>query len=312
MATATATPAPAETKPEQITFDQAFKQAVEEHTPAAPPEPAVEVVPEATPAEVEVEQPGEETGTEPAPPQESSGDELLSDEEYNALKSDPVALRKALNRSYTQKTQQLAPYRKLIEAFERDPNGTLELLARERGMVLQKPTTEHPAVPTDQTVKVLKDALGPELDFLADKLGPAFQTLVNQAVGPVKQSVEMSAAQNEAQSVLDSFTAKHPEWKKHEVEMTRLAQVFQPAIGSDGKPLVTTAEYMENLFQLASRAESSAEQTKRVVARITKANGNVESPASGVSPNHIAPKPAGLPTIEEAFAAAKAGIRWEQ
>lgn len=286
-------------------FDQAFDAAVAQHS-----EPAVEPVEPATQDEPS-ETPAEETGAEPALPEESSEEELLSEDEYDALKDNPKALRKALNRAYTQSRQRMKPYENLIKAFEADPDGTLQKLAESRGMSIQRPGQATEPNAQEQTVDLLKRSLGPELEFLADKLAPAFDTLVQRSIDPVRDSVLEQGAIREVDGALANLSAKHTDWKDYEPEMSRLGAIFQPGIGPDGRPTSTQEEYLENLYFLATRTRSNAQQTKKVVQRLQASAKNAENPDSGVASNKVAPRPSGKPTLREAFEAAKAGTRWE-
>jgi hypothetical protein len=92
---------------------------------------------------------GEQQGPETADADsdsESDSVELIGQDRFDALKSNPEALRKELNRAATKKFQQLAkqreelePYADLIKGLDEDPHGTVEALARQLGINLSGP-----------------------------------------------------------------------------------------------------------------------------------------------------------------------------
>jgi len=287
-------------------FDQAFQSAIASESAPAP-EAAVESTEEATQDEQAANQ-SEEQGTEPAQAQESSEEQLLSPEEYDALKDNPKALMKALNRAYTQHRQAMKPWENVIAAFQKDPDGTIRQLAKERGIsvaeaVQQQQQAQQQQVQQD-TVALLKQSLGPDLDWLADKLAPAIETLTATKFAPLQQQLTEQAVQRSVESALNAFQAKHPDWQDHQAEMTKYGKILHPADG------VSEVEYLESLYALATRSQSNAAQTKKVIDRIKQSAAASESPDSGVSPSRVSSKPTGLPTFEQAAAAALKGERW--
>jgi hypothetical protein len=287
-----------ETVPKEDAFDRAYADAISEHSEAK--------------AE-EVEDSGDETEAAAATPddmekaagsgEETAEDSLLSPDEYDSLKDDPVALRKALHKSYTQKTQALAAERRKLQDRE-----YIAELARAHGLLRdEKPEPESKAEPEDP-YKELREVLG---DELADVLVPSIRNLAvkeaEKVVGPILEAErrrQVEQMESGVRSTLEEFSKRHPGWEKHEREMVALGEKLQKG------PQMTNLEYMETLYKLAAPS-TAGETAKKVVERMRKAARGADNPDSGVSDNHIAPAPPGLPTLDEAFEAAKKGIRFE-
>jgi hypothetical protein len=332
MMTATASP----------TFQEAFTAAKEEHSkPAGATEQAAaaEVSTETaddTATSQDTEQ-AQGATTEGAGKPETS--DLISDAEYQALSkkypNDPARLVKEVNKAFTQKTQALAaerktvqalePYRDLIADYEADPEAAVRRLADMHGLTIAPATTETAATgdkpaatasPSDDTTKVLREALGPELEFLADKLGPAFDKLVQATakaavaseVKPLKdqQDVLVSrAAVEQRDAVMTAFEAKYPDWKQHEAAMVELAEKFPPS----GK--VTELEYLGMIHTLATKDTQAAATVKKTIERMTKGAETTERQIPATSASRVKATPPGVPTFREAYEAAKRGERFE-
>lgn len=250
----------------------------------------------------------EETGQTEA----GTTEELLSAEEREALKDNPAALVKAMQRSYTQKSQQLAQARRLAEALQEDPEGVIRALAKHRGMKI----ADAPAAGDDKKADVLGEVTGIlEQQFGADSasaLAPAItklvQHLVGQAVGPIDQfrreTIER-AAYTETQSTLTAFKAKYPDFPQFDADMAKLAQKVRPGEG------VTDSEYMEHLYHTVKSQRQKGQTAKDGQAR-TAASIKAGTPKpTGVSGTKVAQNPPRNPTFKEAAAAARAGVRFE-
>jgi len=238
-------------------------------------------------------------------PQGEGEEELLSSEELEALKDNPKALRKALNRAYTQKTQALAEQRRFAEAFRTDPQGTLRRVAAALGMRVTAPESKEQV---DEIHATLVDTFGEEI---AGKFRPVMDKLIKQAVEaqvqPLRQAQEQvlsQAATTQSQTVLKAFGEKYPDWKKHEKAMLEHAKKIVPS-GNGG---MTEFEYLEILYHQATRKSSEAETTKKVVDRLTKGAKKTDKPTRGAPASKVASTSSGrVPTFEEAFEAAKRG-----
>ena len=313
-------------------FDKAFDEAVKEHPgtdagqAAAPPTKEAEAAASAT-------QTAEEKDTELAQPPEGS-EELLPQEEYDKLRDKPEELRKALNKAFTQKTQALAeqrkafePYQELVSSLQEDPQGTVRALAERLGIKLEQAETKAEVKEaTSELLADLKQSLGPDLEFLADKLAPVLERIVGKLAGqavskevePLKQQAEAMQAETVRQQIegnLELFTKKHPDWKKHEVQMTAIGKRLHPAADPrTGKP-PTWMEYMEDLYYLATKDVREGDITRKTVERMKESAEKSEGSGDGVASNRVtkaAPKGKSFDeAFEQSWKDAQAGVVYE-
>lgn len=303
-------------------FDEAFSSAVEQHSPKE--ERAAEE-PEVT----EQTQPPNETAVESSEPEATT--ELLSKEEVEKLKGDPVKLEAEFKRAYTKKTQELAeqrkalePYAELIRAFQADPKAvSKQLFDHYNGQ--PGATQAEATAQTKALVDRLKEA-SPELGFVAERYAPIIQDEIQAQVDrvkqelmgelePVRDGLTEQVLEKEVGADLAEFEAKFPDWKKHEAKMSEIMRTFQPAPDPiTGEP-PTTSDYMANVYYLATRDLSNAEKTKQVLQRMTDSANQSESPGSAMPENRVAKAPPPAKNFNEAFDRAfkdaKAGIRYE-
>jgi hypothetical protein len=259
--------------------------------------------------------------TDTAPEEVSSG--LVSAEDYAKVKDDPGALRKALLKGYTQKTQQLASQRNELgtwaqvrEAYAHDPVATMKALAAQSGLEIRDPKAEAIQQTAqeqgDQLITKLRATLDPfGLGDAAEALAPVFRELATQAATsatePIRKQNEQivsESAQRESAAVIESFGKKYPDWKTHEPKMVELSQKIQPAEGMD--PL----EWMEHLYTLAAK-DSLID--RGIASALDKMKTSAQSGGASrtVAGHHVAERPGKLPSFAEAYEAAKRGSRFE-
>jgi len=259
----------------------------EDTTKLAPADTAKDTA-DATPVDTQVTEQPQEADKAQAGAVATSGAEPAEwdDDVYReAIKALPPEAKKHLDGVLTKKFQGAAEARKkiegyaeLIEGLETDPDGTLKLLTQTLG---KQP--DIPGAPAESQVKLkLRTALGPELAFLADKLAPAIEDLVN----PLQQSVQdtsQKAALLQAEQVLKTFGVTHPDWQQHEAEMTKLAKTIQP----NG---MEESEFLELLYTQAKikKGVYAGEAAKTVVDQINRAASNSEAPTSA-TPQRVTP-----------------------
>ena len=273
---------------------------------------------------------GDDTSSQPAQEPDKVADEStattdtkpdvleIPEEDVKKLSLRDQQVYRALQKKFTETSQkhsalekQLQPWKPLIDAFTENPEQALAQLAEERGFRLAKINQDTQTVER-QTAAALSE-LPPDLDFLKpyfDAYGKQIIETVRREIAPIKETTEhiiSEAAAAETQGTLDAFTAKYPEWQKHETQMLELGQKFIPAKGK-----MTDFEYMEHLYSLATADMRKAEQTKAVISQINKSVGAAETATPGMSSRnveHTLP-PEGKRGIREAFEAAKRGERW--
>jgi hypothetical protein len=248
--------------------------------------------------------------------------ELIGQEKWDKLQGDPAALRKELNRAFTQRSQELAatrkkvePYGKFVEALESDAVGTVTRLAERLGLKIQPSDTKAEVATKARTLEeevseIVRTELGPEYEDMSDKLasaiGKATDAVVRSRVESLSSKQEQiisEQAQREAKSALDEFAKAHPDWGKYEDAMTALSQKMLPGEG------MTDTEYLENLYLIVTRDRKDGDGVRKVVDRM-KASAK-EGAAHTVPGSHVSGSPAKLPTFGEAAAAASRGQRFE-
>lgn len=251
----------------------------------------------------------------PGSPDESAGqeddtDQPLTDEEIEALRNNPEELRKAVmrGRDYTRKTTQLARLRDFGEAFSRDPRGVVRRLAAQVGMQLPDEPGSGSGAPPDP-VRDARDKIAEVLgEKAADVLVPILQSLADRSTAPLATRVDELSGQTalaQAESVIETFTAQVPDWKKFEPAMVKLSQEISPRKGMD--PL----KWMRHLYTLASQGASNADRARKLVDRVTTSVRGSDSRTAGTQSSRVNQTPNRPPTFDEAWSAAVRGKRLE-
>lgn len=252
---------------------------------------------------------------------ESDSVELIGQDRFDALKNNPAALRKELNRAATKKFQQLAkqreelePYADLIKGLDEDPRGTVEALARQLGINLGGPPArvEQQVVEMSDAVRdAVRESLGPEYEDIADRLAPAMRKVAEMVAAETakplvheQNRIIQEAAMRESVSIIGEFEKANPGWRKHEPAMVELSKKLTP------QPGMSEREYMDILYTVVTRDTSEGDRTKRIVERINKSTRN-DSGGNRVPSREVVTRPTALPTFEEAAAAARRGERFE-
>lgn len=312
------------TDPQIDTIQQAFEQAkVEQSQDQAPPA-------EASTASTTEDATSQDTTKALGATTERADDpnDLVSDAQFASIQAqfpgDPAKQRAELNKAFTQKTQKLAPYAKLIESYEKDAKATIETLAKQHGLTVGPPvestaTTTTAATIADQAIAQVKASLGPELDFLAEPLGKAIhqvaelvaKSVTESTVKPLQEQqtqITTRAAKEQVASVMKQFETKYPDWKTHEPAMETLSRQIQP----NG---MAELDYLDLLYSHVTRearektvAESA---TKKALEKMTKAAEGAETRTDSTSETKVKETRKSPNSIQEAFAMAKRGERVE-
>ena len=272
---------------------------------------------------------GEEEATEQDDDADDSDDDddtgdVMSQEQFDALKNDPAKLFKELNKAGTKKFQKLSartaalkPFENFIKAYNENPIAAARALASKLGVKVQDDEAEtrskqKVATVGEQIATKVKDALGPAYEDLAEPISKAIREsvslLVDDAVKPLKEGQDQlisDSAQREAEGVLTAFTEKHPDWKKHEARMTELTRQLPVGEG------VSEAQYLEMIYTLATapglKGDAAKKAAKRMNDAARKSSNDRTVPDSAVSKS-----PAGKnPSFGEAAAAAARGEVFE-
>lgn len=305
--------------PSTPTIREAFASAKQDVTTATaePPSPPAAAVPPATEAE-----PVAATSTD-------AGLTLSAEEIQSILTAtgqDQTKLVAAVGKALAAKAQNqidlerqgLAPYRDFIAEFDADPQGTLAALAPQYGLQVVNPAAaqHEQAVEqvVDDTVTTFRKALGPELDFLADRLAPAVEQLATRLVtqtlethvGPLAAQQEVlvtRAAKEHTDAILGTFSAAHPDWHQHEAKMVELGSKLHPSGMDEG-------EFLELLYHMATKETAVATGVKKALDRMKAGATTDTARTDGQADTRVRLTPPRNPTIREAFEAAKRGDRW--
>lgn len=250
--------------------------------------------------------------------------DLIGQDQFDKLKDNPAALRKELNRAATKKFQEISaarkelePYSNFIKELNTDPVAAITEIAEHLGIKIEGKTASEAKTGTvveslgDKVTAAVRKSLGPEYEDLADRIGAGVHEALQLAVPELTKSskeqldqVIQDSALREANTELENFAKKFPDWKKHEEAMTALSAEMPP--GSN----MTTQKYLENLYYLVTRDASTGEGVKKVIQKMTK---SAQSGAQGttVSDDKVSRSPSRPPTFAEAFEAARRGERIE-
>lgn len=237
--------------------------------------------------------PGDEADSEGTDDGEGQEEALLSDEEMDALKDKPAALKKALQRAWTQKTQKLAQAKRLMDALERDPAGTMQLLAQQTGMQVlardARQTKQEAAEARDEALEELKAKFGDELGVtLHSTLVKIADKMADAKVQPLIKSQERAlaeAAAAQTADVLTQFSKDYPDWKKYEKEMRALGENLQV----NPKGGMGPYEYMEMLYHNVTRRRQAAGRTREAVDRLRKGAAKTEPKPKNVPGSRVGP-----------------------
>lgn len=266
------------------------------------------------------EEAGQPQGTSTTPDDavlaDGSGEEqLLSDEEYQRLAAggDLEAMRRGMQKAFTQKTQALAAKRKeaeqalaFVNQLQTDPLNTLKALANQVGADITLPTRQDKVKEaTDQLYEKFKSVLGEDG---ARELMPAFEEMIGRMMAPIRHNLQMNAAKEAevlSKVAIEALTDRHADWKKFEPRMMEIAKQIQV---SDN---ISEDDYLEYLYVLASKDQAVADETSKKIDKINKAAKASEPSARTVAPGKVATAPAGKVSFKQAAAAALRGERFE-
>jgi len=232
------------------------------------------------PAEEEVEAKGED-------------DSPFTAADKAAIAADPklAKLAKGLQKSYTERMQELGEVKKFREQLKGDPKSVLQRIAEANGLKVsfdgQAATAASPVVPPQVPEVLSSVAAGVRAKWVpiigeeaTDQLLSGMQEIVTAAtgaaVGPLVQANsarEQAAVQAQVNADLDRFKAEHSDWAQHEQAMTELAGKIVP----QG---MSTYEYAKFLYSNVTRgqqiAKAKVEASAKVAAKVKRAASDAE------------------------------------
>lgn len=178
----------------------------------------------------------------------------------------------------------------IVEAFERDPVGTIQRAARELGISLGEQEGRSQGSPQttaqlDQAVlNQVKQALPPEMQFMADDLAKATLTATQSILNPVlkdMQDKEAAARVAERDRLAAEMDKRHPDWRSVQGEMADLYNFLKQALngGSLESPKFGSAQQILYNVIAGDRGATTAAASRMRDAAVN-ASSQSQSPSS--------------------------------
>lgn len=151
----------------------------------------------------------------------------------------------------------------------------------------------------------LKESLGSEWEFLADRLGPAIEAAIDSKVGELRgefHSAEEKQRLRDAEKATTRMYKVYPDFKMHEESVLKLMEKMTPAEG------MSPFEFIESLYFVAKGRRGKGDLAKKTAARIA---GNIREgqPSGGVSDASKLLKGSKRPSLTESIQAALTTLR---
>ena len=196
--------------------------------------------------------------------------------------------------------------KELISIFK-DPGKFKQFIqksAKDIGLIAEDTSRTEKAVARDYA-KMLKESLGDEYGFLADRFLPVFNALIEDTTKTVTDrvtSVEIRHAKSELTAAYEKVLSEVPDWKANEDKIAAAVRKY-PHDGS-----TSYKEYLLDMYTLATGNKvkgGSGTAASKVIKKIVK-NANEAGKLASVGEDRVSPGGT-LPTIKEAVAAAMRG-----
>lgn len=185
-------------------------------------------------------------------------------------------------------------------------------LAKRAGLIKEEDFTKLTEVKKTKAVKdVIKDALGTEYEFLADRLGGALDEIIHSQMEAIEARFTLSAkeaANQEADTALNKVNVKFKDFKKFETQIYDLMQ----SMPFTGKGKLTMENYLIHLYNIAKNGNEKDSSSSDLVRTVDKMKENAQDAnlvSSDVSSSRVKRGPV-KPTLDEALEAASKGIRF--
>lgn len=149
----------------------------------------------------------------------------------------------------------------------------LAALAKDAG--LQVVTGKSEASAVKSVTQEMKEALGEEWSFLADKIGPTIEKLLNKTREETQAELRVQTQkqiEQEATRASTEFFRDNPDAQKYEQRMIKLMDQFPP---SDN---ISPREYLEAMYTLASNSGKGRIATKLAEKASERASKNEAKP----------------------------------
>jgi hypothetical protein len=253
------------------------------------------------PDEVVVDVISDETKSEEVKVEETKSEEIKTEEEKP---EEVVETEEAVE---TEEDEETAKALELYKALQ-GPNAValIERLARQAKLI----GTEQDLSKKEQkkaVVDVLKEELGDEYGYLADKFGKAIERILNQELSEVRErvtSAEKNRRNYEDDIALSKFYKDNPDAVKHEKKLLDLMHKLPQSVNLD------TYEYLTMLYSLAKNGRTTSSSVRSAVEKMKKNATDANLASSDVEESRVKKGPQ-RPTLDEALNAASKGVAWE-
>lgn len=256
-------------------------------------------------------------------PAQDTVDDLITDEEYQRLASNPAELRRLARERYNERMSQHSDVIGFKKAYDEDPVTTVTNLARRLGIIKDEQPQTRASQQNQPTMEQIVHArfskvLGPQL---AAEMTPIIlevsRAMAEQAISPIQQNLRQTseaAAKAEATRIVSDFFEKNPDAVPHQEKMFQLMEKYSPGKG------VSDEEWLGLLHREAARisGKGQVDNARKVAASLIKTTVQQIRGSSPASVTTRIPKEAtgkGNNQSEArrlAFEAATRGERWDE
>lgn len=202
--------------------------------------------------------------------------DALTPEDIAVIKGSPelTKVRKLLLRGYNKKMEGKGQQLRLVEAYEKDPIGILQAMAKSHGLMLNQPAPPQEAPPEPDKISEVRakveklfGAAGPNVRETLDEY---WEVLNNQKLGPVQETLGRVLSDNETSRMRLAET----EWRsRHKEVLTKRLIDEVVALGNSGRYVpgdnVSPGEYLDDLLTIA-KAKDSGLETKEAKRSASK------------------------------------------
>lgn len=212
----------------------------------------------------------EEEETEEGEDEEESEDEESEDDEDDEEEASASSKKKKKSGADDDMSEDDARNAKALYKLLADPetrNTTLETLARKAGLLKGAGKGENNDDAKDTILGILSEALGDDYSFLAKKLAPAMEKLIQKAAGASSGAIQQLAQQQSERDVDQALRDLARDTKglsrKFEARMGQLADDFPKGQN------VTMKKYVQGLFSMAN-SEKGGPTKKKIADSINR------------------------------------------
>jgi len=184
----------------------------------------------------------------------------------------------------------------------------IRTLAEEHGIVLTGKETPKQEDRKVRSIKgLVKEKLGDEYAFIADKLGDVFEEALateRESLNEKFNEINAKSAEKEAEAAFEWLQNEHEDANNYEQVIVTLMEEVPPGNMSAKK-------YLETLYIIAKGREGKAASSKKLAQKITRNSTDPDVKLSGKTRSSDVPvKSTKGMTIDEALAEATAAIKF--